>query len=207
LGGYGSGRTGGKPIAENCRQIDICRMLRDGTARDGEITAGDLHWSVNSRASGSISYVCDLIDPDDARLTLKFLLGLGVDAERVIQFVRLRYTVPHYGGRRWWLVCPSDQVHVSKLYMPLDGYRFVSRRALGLGYRSQRIAPADKPLQRLFRLRAKLGMERGWNGPLLRPRGMWHRTFACHQVKYVEVNKQLAMSYAQSLTAALVASG
>ena len=191
MGGYGSGRTGGKPIAEQCRQIDLCRMFREGTARDGQFSSGILHWSCRGQPLGSISYFFDLIDPNDARLTLKFALGSRDSDKQIVQVIPLRFTVPHFGGRRWWMICPVDHTTVSKLYMPLNAQRFAGRGAWHLGYRSQRVAPTNQPLERLFRVRAKVGLERGCNDPLLRPQGMWRRTFARHRTTHDRLNEQV----------------
>ena len=194
MGGYGSGRTGGKPIAEHCRQIDICRMRKDGSMRDGEITSGTLHWSCFGRPSGSINFRCDLIDPNNARINLFFSLERHGRTELVEQVILLRFTVPHYGGRRWWMICPLKHARVAKLYMPMTADCFASRKAWRLGYRSQRIAPADQPLERLFRLEDKLGIGRGSNGPLVRPKGMWERTFVHHQAEHDELSRQVVES-------------
>lgn len=191
MGGYGSGRTGGNPIAEHCLQIDICWMLREGKAREGERTAGDLQWSFCGQPSCSITYLCDLIDLHDAKLILKFSRDAGSGAVRVLQYIPLRFTVPYFGGRRWWMVCPVEHIPVAKLYMPINGHHFASRKALCLGYRSQRIAPADTPLERLFRIEAKFGRERGCVGRPVRPMGMWQRTFDRHMAEYDKLSKQV----------------
>src|SRR5262249_2342665 len=45
---------------------------------------------------------------------------------------------PHFGGLRWWFVCPHLNRRVRKLYLPLGGRHFWSRRAYELAYASQR---------------------------------------------------------------------
>jgi hypothetical protein len=89
------------------------------------------------------------------------------------------------------MVCPFENVPVSKLYMPLNGDRFVSRAALRLGYRSQRIASADKPAHRLSRVERKLRWERSFHGLPARPKGMWRRTFERHLAEYMILIKQV----------------
>lgn len=177
MGGYGSGRTGGEPIAEQCRQIDIGLLAKSGKVFDGRATSGYMHWSFCGQSSGSIGYICDLTDPRNAKLILSFSRDAGRGAERVRQVIPLHFTVPHFGGRRWWMVCPFEHIPVAKLYMPMNGHHFASRKSLHLGYRSQRITPAAKPLERLFRVEAKLGRERGSVCRPVRPLGMWRRTY------------------------------
>lgn len=166
-------------------------MVKDGKAREGEVTSGELRWSCQDRPCGRLTFLCDLTVPNDACLILQFPLEAGHTGEPNGQIVRLQYTVPNYGGRRWWMICPFEQVRAAKLYMPLHGARFASRRAWRLGYRSQRIAPAGKPLDRLFRLADKLGLERSSNGPLIRPKGMWRHTFASHMAEFEDLNRRV----------------
>ena len=91
--------------------------------------------------------------------------GSGDDAEHVRQTVNLCYTVPNFGGKRWWMICPFRSIRVGKLYLPPGGDKFASRNAWRLGYQSQRDAPCDKAFERLFRLQKKLGGEQGWERP------------------------------------------
>jgi hypothetical protein len=39
---------------------------------------------------------------------------------------------PPFGGLRWWFVCPRSNRRVRKLYLPLGGRHFWSRRAYAL---------------------------------------------------------------------------
>ena len=187
MGGYGSGRSGGRPIAEHCLRIDLAWMLRNGYARDGEFRSGTLHWTCRGAPSGSISYSADFSQPGSERLKLCYTRGSGEDAEEVRQIVNLCHTVPHFGGKRWWMNCPLRGIRVGKLYNPPGGDRFASREAWRLGYQSQRDAPRDKAFERLFKLQEKLGCEQGWESYPLRPKGMWKRTYAKHMQRYREI--------------------
>jgi hypothetical protein len=67
--------------------------------------------------------------------------------------VSLVTTVPHYGGRRWWFICPSMKARCSKLYLPLGAITFASRQAYGLTYHScQRSFRPDRALRSTERL-------------------------------------------------------
>ena len=62
-----------------------------------------------------------------------------------------------FGGRRWWFVCPHLNRKVRKLYLPLGGRHFWSRRAYELAYASQRETKYDRALRRARKLRLRLG--------------------------------------------------
>lgn len=153
-------------------------MIRTGRARPGGRIWGNLNWTRGEEPIGSISYEADMTDPDNAQLILKYTRGLGDNAEKVRQIIHLTYSQPHYGGRRWWMICPYGGTRCGKLYLPGNGDRFASRKAWRLGYQSQRMAERDRPFEALFRLQRRLGGEQGWEAGLgPRPKGMWHRTY------------------------------
>lgn len=165
-------------------KLDLAWMLRSGFARDGETRAGALHWTRNGKPCGSIAYTAIMSEPGAERLELSYVRGSAAEPESVRQTIRLCYTVPNYGGRRWWMRCPVLMIRVGKLYLPARGGRFASRQAWQLSYQSQREAGADRPLEQLFRLQEKLGCKPGLGRTPTRPKGMRHKTFARHMREF-----------------------
>jgi hypothetical protein len=110
-----------------CKRIDLAWMIRTKRAVPGSLVSGTLWWTCGGESAGSISYVADMCDPENAFLRLSYTRGSGSDQENVQQLVRLTYTEPNYGGRRWWMVCPYRHNRCGKLYLPNGGDRF--RRA------------------------------------------------------------------------------
>lgn len=193
MGGYNSGRWGGRPTADMSKRIDIAWMIRTGWARPGQLVRGTLSWNCGGEPAGSIGYEADMREPYDSELRLSYTRGSGPEREHVKQNVRLVFTEPHYGGRRWWMVCPYRGNRCGKLYLPNGGDRFAGRKAWRLGYRSQRVAPRDRAFEKLFRLQKKLGSPQGWEAGLLRPKGMWNRTFERHFEEYLHLDEQCAV--------------
>ena len=193
MGGYGSGRYGGRPTADASFRIDLAWMMRTEKVKDGCHIWGTLHWSCGGEPSGSISYVSRMDEPGMERLELSYTRGKGDNREEVKQTIRLCYTEPNYGGKRWWMICPYRHVRCGKLYLPGGGDRFASRKAWRLAYHSQRSAPQERPFDRLFRLQKKLGGTQGWEAGLApKPKGMWHRTYEGMWQKYYELDEQCA---------------
>lgn len=193
MGGWGSGRQGGRPTADASLRIDLAWMLRRGLAQPGQRICGTLRWHRGDSPSGSISYDAVMDEPGQERLQLSYTRGSGVDAEQVRQTVWLCHTEPHYGGMRWWMRCPFRGIRVAKLYLPPGGDRFASRQAWQLGYQCQRDAKRDRPFERLFRLQKKLGCPQGWEMPIRRPKGMWRRTFDRLEERYWELDAECAV--------------
>ena len=63
MGGWGSGRTGGRPTAELSLRIDIAWMIRTRRAVAGSFRSGILSWSYgDGETIASISYKADMSD-------------------------------------------------------------------------------------------------------------------------------------------------
>ncbi len=184
MGGIGSGRHSSSSTAEKCWRIEIDWMVRDRRAIPCAITKGTLSWTCNGEPAGSVSYEADLMDLNAAELRLSYIIDRGSGPMSVQQVIALAYTVPNYGGRRWWMICPTSKMRVGKLYLPFGGGEFAGRFVWRVGYRSQRVGHFDRPFEKLFRLQNKLGCEPGWDGGLIRPKGMWARTFERHLRQY-----------------------
>jgi hypothetical protein len=184
MGGYNSGRSGGRPTVEMSKRIDIAWMIRTRRAIPGSYVSGSLHWNIGGEPAESISYTADMSDQDCAELRLSYTRGDGADRESVKQTVRLEYTTPNYGGRRWWMICPYRHNRCGKLYLPNWGDRFAGWRAWRLGYKIQRVAHRDRVFEQLFRLQKKLGCDQGWEAGLVRQKGMHHKTFERHMDRY-----------------------
>jgi hypothetical protein len=167
-------------------------MMQRGWVREGcSRQHGSLTWSTNGAHRATVGYSYDMTDPGSAHMRLIYTrTPYGGHAENVDQLVRLSFTEPHYGGRRWWLVCPYTSKRATKLFMPPGGDSFASRTAWRLGYRSQRCAHRDRPFEKLFRLQRKLGSVEGWEAGLRRPKGMWHRTFEPHLDRYFALDEE-----------------
>lgn len=196
MGGYNSGRFGGRPTADMSLRIDIAWMLRQRLAVDGSIVSGSLNWHCGGEPAGTIGYRADMSDPDAAMLRMDYVRGTGDDRRTVRQDIELIHTQPHYGGRRWWIRCPVRHIRVGKLYLPNGGDIFASRKAWRLNYHSQRIASGDRALNALFRLQKKHGCHEGWEAGLHRPKGMWHRTFERHWDEYIALDEQCSAQMA-----------
>lgn len=199
MGGWGSGQSGGKPLANEALVIDIAWMVRTGRAVPCRLVHGRLEWICRGEPSGSISYDCDMRDLENARLTLRFNTSNFYTREKRshVQQVMLNYTEPNFGGKRWWMYCPMHGARIGKLYCPAGGELFASRDAWGIAYYSQRISERDKPFEALFNLQKRLGCEPGWERPIKRPKGMWRKTYARLEQEYWRLDELCAAQMMQ----------
>ena len=106
MGGYGSGFQGTRrATVEDGLTLCISALLKKG-ALPGRITSGSLMWSTAGREPHAvIGYHADMRDPDAAALKVEYRM----DAQPTSYVIGLVTTVPRYGGRRWWFLCPLNR--------------------------------------------------------------------------------------------------
>ncbi len=139
MGGWGSGRRADYGLVEDALTVNLPRMLRRGRVQNGGCGKGTLRFSQGGTVYASVSYSYDLTGENEGWLRLDYTRRLpGQDRMRVEQLIRLEFTEPHFGGRRWWMICPSGGQRVAKLYLPPGGDRFACREEWRLVYSSQR---------------------------------------------------------------------
>lgn len=124
-------RQGRRDLVEDCSSIAIGQILKASCNGRG---GGDFVKAGHAGAVRPRVGFCLDVCADEPSLTLFYS-----NTERIQQqTIRLVRTRPHFGGQRWWFVCPVTGARVAKLYLPPGGRGFVGRRAAGLTYRSCR---------------------------------------------------------------------
>jgi hypothetical protein len=142
MGGSGSGfQDARKAAVEDGLTLSISALMGKGALVPGRITAGTWAWHYgDGDAFAKIGYVADMRTPDAAILRLSY----SAQGHPVDDVIRLVWTSPRYGGRRWWFLCPVDirqqrpPRRAAKLYLPPGARHFGSRQAHGLTYQSCR---------------------------------------------------------------------
>ena len=180
MGGYNSGRHGGRPTVESGLTLDLYKLIRDQIFRPGQNWGGSIIWTRvgSGERVGSVSYQAFMGD-ESGRVRLYYTSTNSWTGEKHDSdyWIELATTPQPFGGRRWWFVCPRRGDLVAKLHLPPGAYTFASRRAYRLGYASQRESPRDRALSRAFKLRQRLGSDEGIGDYIQKPKGMRWATF------------------------------
>lgn len=178
MGGYGSGRSGGRATTDSGLALNLPKLIRDGLFRPGCAWGGSLIWTNTTTGErvGSIGYEAHLGE-ESGRVRLYYTTTSNWNGERRESdyWIQLATTPQPFGGRRWWFICPRTGRRVSKLH--LHGGTFASRQAHRLAYRSQRETKYDRALRRAFKLRDRLGAVGGIGDYVPKPRWMRLRTY------------------------------
>ena len=185
MGGSGSGtwyRWSKKTVVEDGLTLDLLKLVREKAIIPGKHVRGSLTWWNNhiDEERASIGYEADLIDPYAAWVRLHYRRdGTPEDYK-----VRLTVTYPHYGGIRWWFVCPANGSRTAKLHLPPGGNLFASRAAYRLGYNSQQESPMFRYLSQAQAIRRRLGGSTCIDEWFPRkPKGMHWKTYEKLQAK------------------------
>lgn len=136
MGGYGSTRWGShwkRFTVDDCAVLDASRWTRTG------VLAVPLGWR-----AGSFGYAVHSPNLGEPVIRLHYTLGLS--NERIEYPIDLTATRPHFGGLRWWFLCPMPKNRrrdvlpcgrrVGKLYLPPGARRFACRVCHDLTYES-----------------------------------------------------------------------
>ena len=167
MGGYGSGRPGYRPKAEQMKRLDLARLRRQGYLSGFPVS---LSWSYGGDPVGSI--------------------GLQAKADGVKLFYRTRrnddewydvdetiptvWTPTRFGGRRQWFCCLKCGRRCRILY---GGSRFRCRRCHRLSYSSQAESRADRATRAMFKIVKHLDPDEDCNELPPKPKGMHWKTY------------------------------
>ena len=165
MGGFGSGRTGWRRIAEHMLRLDVRVLHRRDYLRPG--LAFLWNWSWGDEPAGSIAI---FTSADSIRL----MYGTR-DGEQVDELVDLDRTACNYGGTRTWFRCPRCGRRVAVLF---GGKRFWCRHCHCVAYAVENEDKISRLLRRSNKLRERVQAKAGTAYPVVfKPKGMHQKTF------------------------------
>jgi hypothetical protein len=146
LGGYGSGPGGfsSKLTVEDCLNLKIEKLFQDRLIGLWK-SSGSLVWrnTDTGEQTDSIGFRLDTDFENWITLTLEYTVTNREDKKTEIKEpIRITYTRPNYGGKRWWFHCPLIKNgrpcnrRVGRLYLPSGGNYFGCRHCYDLTYTS-----------------------------------------------------------------------
>jgi hypothetical protein len=148
------------PLVEDGLTLNVDQLIKARILIPGSRTSGRIDWSRAGEPAGAVRYESQLALPN-AYLRLYFTVSDPVRGEShsIEQEIRLTTTRVHFGGVRWWFVCPQSGVRVGRLHLPPGATQFAARRAHGLRYACQTENPSRRATRRAWKLIAKLAGE------------------------------------------------
>jgi hypothetical protein len=185
-------RCNGRPTVESCITLDL-QQLKGAGFVPGAMRFGDLQWTwPHSKLPACKIRFLAMFEGVAGTLhltSITYLHRSGVPVHLEGQTIQLATTVPPYGGRRWWFLCPSTGRRVLKLYLPSGANAFASRQAYRLGYSVQREGALEQARRRTRKARKRIGGGPNLTERLpLKPKWMrwatyWRHVKACHKAE------------------------
>ena len=176
MGGFGSGRRGGKNCTDDMRSVDVRRLQREGLLIPGQ--SRRWRWLRHGQEVASIGFA---VERDYVRFTYRHRSS-GGQWQDVHAAAYLERTPCRLGGSRVWWLCPCCGQRVALLYI---GKMPACRKCCHLAYRSERETVDGRATRQVDKLRERLGWEPGFlNGNGLKPTGMHWRTFERLQARH-----------------------
>lgn len=175
MGGYGSGRPGWKDKTDDFKALDIGALHRAGFLQFGR--SGTWTWS---RGGKKIGWIELRAEASAVMLTYRWRWR-GSDWQDCKERVPVEWVACTLGGARPYFRCPGVVngrqcgQRVGKLFA--GGQYFLCRHCYGLAYASQTEPLHDRLIRKADRMRRALGGNAGTEEPIIRPKGMWQRTF------------------------------
>lgn len=178
MGGYGSGRPGGKPKAEHFYSIDVNRLYRAGHLEPGH--AGGWQWTRDGEKVASIG-----TRHEAGRLMLVYsFTRQGNESVDITEPITVVWLPCHFGGKRPFFICPgvvngrACNRQVAKLYLG-QGY-FLCRHCNRLTYACRSETRVDRMQRAANKRRVAMGGEPGMGSFVRKPKGMHWATYWRH---------------------------
>lgn len=169
MGGFNSGRYGGKQQCEHSLALDVRTMARKGLLKAGS----RFTWTWSNKSDISVL-------ASDDHLTLQYAFNGGALCSYA---VHLKQTPCNYGGQRVWFSCPKCQERKAKLFMKHG--RFACRKCHRLRYHSQALDPMARHQWAYSRLQNRLGEDD------IKPKAMHWRTFERLHDRLEDINEKI----------------
>lgn len=116
---------------ENSLKLDLATPAIRAALKPYGSASGTWTWSSHGTDIATVNYIW-------VRFAAQLTLRYACNGEPITQVITLGRTAPHFGGSRWWFVCPVTGGRVRALYLPPGATRWASRVGHDLRYQSQR---------------------------------------------------------------------
>jgi hypothetical protein len=171
---------------ESALTLNSDQLVKAARLGAGSQTSGRLSWNLRAGRVASVNFEAQLGTEDGWMQLDFFVLERSTGARRAVtQTISLAATRPHFGGTRWWFVCPVTGERVGRLHLPPGADHFASRQAHRLIYACQTENVYDRAARRARKLMMRLGAEPRDPWIPLKPKGMRWSTY----IRYAKQTK------------------
>lgn len=172
MGGLGSGRwfrSRERLTTEDLPRIDIRAMKRQGVLHPNY--PGVFSWTIDDPLVGSMSFKIHR-----GWLSVEYFTTINGQKTKNTEDIKFDSTPCHFGGSRYWFLCPCCKTRITTVYKLNNVYR--CRHCHNLTFRSQSESELDRVIRKSRKLRQQLGgPENLYEHIKQKPKGMHYSTF------------------------------
>ena len=172
MGGLGSGRwfrPRERLTTEDLPRIDIRVLKRQGVLQPNY--PGIFSWKIDNPIDGPMSF-----EIHRGWLSVEYLSTYNDHKSKHTEDIAFDRTPCHFGGNRYWFLCPCCKTRIATIYKLNNVYR--CRHCHNLPFRSQSESELDRVIRQAHKLRQRLGgPESLYELIKQKPKGMHNSTF------------------------------
>lgn len=135
MGGYGSGRHTNRATTDECITIRLPDLKRLGMVKRHCMNRQALTWRCDGHITAQLTIVSDVHCRE--RFPCIKITGHAF-WQKIDCVVSLKSCPMHFGGERWYAVCPKTGKHCTTLVLPPGKTHFASVSGWDVAYGSQR---------------------------------------------------------------------
>ncbi len=190
MGGYGSGnyKSNKKLTTSSYYEIDVKNMenLELMWQIFGKLPLCINHGGIK-KVRSSVRYMADFSNIEYLWVKLEKLIS---NSDYIVE---MTYTVPNYGGNRWWFLCPYNGCRKRVEILYLAKSQLACRKCLNLAYASQ----SEEMYSRMDSQSNKISQKLEWDedGYSVKPKHMHWKTYN----KLVAKRQIYEMNYYRSI--------
>lgn len=153
MGGFGSGRRSYRATTDECIRIRLPDLKRLGMIKRHCLHRRERVWYLGGKVVAQLTLVSDV----DCREPYPCLKITGqARGERINCLVLLDNQPMHFGGERWYALCPSTGKRCTTLVLPPGKTHFASVSGWGVAYGSQRECEVHRAYRAIHGAEARL---------------------------------------------------
>ena len=153
MGGFGSGRRSNRWTTDDCITLDLSHLKQLDMLQRHCMNRRELSLGCRGRKTAQLAVVAD-IDCLEPYPCLK-ITGRA-NGQRVDCILFLNSVPMHFGGERWYALCPITGQKCSTLVLPPGRSRFASVKGWNVSYGSQRECEVHRAYRSIHKAETRL---------------------------------------------------
>lgn len=152
MGGFNSGQRATTPDTDDCLQLSLSKLRREGLLRRYLMARQTRYWDFDGVVVGTVTIVADIecLEPTPCLRLTGWAFG-----QRIYQRLEIVSQPQPFGGERFYLLCPITGRRCTVLFLPPNKSYFASARGWDVPYASTREREVGRALRVIHKIEAQ----------------------------------------------------